>query len=464
MVQKRQLTTKLLLSILSVATLAFTDIMLETALNVNFPQLMEEFNVNMSTVQWLTSGVILLTTLVVIISPWLKSNVSNLKQFMSAGIISLIGILINAISEDFGVVLFGRLLQGIGAGVAFPLMANIIFAQVPINVRGTMLGASSLIISFAPAVGPSLGGWLSEKFGWHSIFWAMIPLQLAALVIGRLTIVQRQRLVKTKLDWIGWISLSIMFVGGIFLVPHLFEFGFVNFLSILYIAMIVGGAVYYVRHARTIKNPLINIKIFDNKIFANAVPAAFLVQVISLMLNYSVPIFLGLSLGKNSAEVGFLMLPAAITFAFSSIIGGRLYDKIGARFPLFFSASIIFTAMLILLLAPTTQNWLIAGYVLFALGGGIFFNNMNVYAVSQLSDVNQPDGNSIFSAILNYSASLGITLAAGIIGMVQNNANSISDATSIGVQNVNLTNFMIVFVIIFLTIQVFKSFTNKSRT
>lgn len=464
MTQKRTLTTKLVLSILAVATLAFTDVMLETALNVNFPMLMKEFRVDTSTVQWLTSGVILLTTLVVIVSPWLKSNVANKKQFMVAGVISLIGILINAISNNFSLVLFGRLLQGVGAGVAFPLMANIIFAQVPIKIRATMLGVSSLVISFAPAIGPSLGGWLAENFGWHSIFWSMIPIQVIALIVGYFTIAQQQSLVKTKLDWLGWLSLSIMFVGGIFLIPQLFESGLANPLSILFILMVLVGLLFYIHHARRIKEPLIDIKIFNNKIFANAVPAAFLVQMISLSLNYSLPIFLGLALGQNSAQAGLLMLPAALMFAISAIIGGRLYDKFGPRWPLIISSIIILGSVTMLKIMPVTQNYLILGYVLFALGGGIFFNNMNVYAVSQLSDRKQPDGNSIFSAILNYSASLGIALAAGIVGAAQENAESLADATVIGVENVNLTNLLFAVVIIYLTYRVLKMLTNKERT
>ena len=149
--QSEKLSLRLVFSVLAIGILGFTDIMLETALNVSFPILMTEFNVTSNVVQWLTSGVILLTSMVVILSPWLKKNFTNRSQFITATIISLIGVLINAISGDFGWTLFGRLLQGIGGGVGFPLMYNVIFEQVPEKKRGTMVGLGSLIISFAPA-------------------------------------------------------------------------------------------------------------------------------------------------------------------------------------------------------------------------------------------------------------------------------------------------------------------------
>ena len=218
-----KLSARLILSVLAIGLLGFTDIMLETALNVSFPKLMATFNVTSSTVQWLTSGVILLTSMVVILSPWLKKRFTNRSQFVVATVISLIGVLIDAISNDFGWTLFGRLLQGIGGGVGMPLMYNVIFEQVPENKRGTMVGLGSLIISFAPAIGPAFGGYLTQNFGWHTVFWVVLPIQIGSLVLGWFTIRQISVVVKEKLDWLGWLLLSTFFVAGIF---RFYRFGY----------------------------------------------------------------------------------------------------------------------------------------------------------------------------------------------------------------------------------------------
>lgn len=167
---EKQLTPRLVMSILAIGLLGFSDIMLETALNVSFPVLMKRFNISSNSVQWLTSGVILLTSIVVVLSPWLKKRFTNRSQFIVATIISLIGVLIDATSNNFNLILFGRLLQGIGGGVGMPLMYNVIFEQVPENRRGTMVGLGSLIISFAPALGPAFGGYLTQNYGWHMVF------------------------------------------------------------------------------------------------------------------------------------------------------------------------------------------------------------------------------------------------------------------------------------------------------
>jgi len=181
---EKKLSARLILSVLAIGLLGFTDIMLETALNVSFPILMTTFNVTSSTVQWLTSGVILLTSMVVILSPWLKKRFTNRSQFIVATLISIAGVLIDAVSHDFSFTLFGRLLQGIGGGVGMPLMYNVIFEQVPENRRGTMVGLGSLIISFAPAIGPAFGGYLTQNYGWRTVFWVVLPVQIGSLILG----------------------------------------------------------------------------------------------------------------------------------------------------------------------------------------------------------------------------------------------------------------------------------------
>jgi Arabinose efflux permease len=185
-----KLSPRLVLSVLAIGLLGFTDIMLETALNVSFPMLMTEFKVTSSTVQWLTSGVILLTSMVVILSPWLKKNFTNRSQFIVATVISIVGVLIDAVSNTFVITLSGRLLQGIGGGVGLPLMYNVIFEQVPEKKRGTMVGLGSLIISFAPAIGPAFGGYLTQNYGWHMVFWVVLPVQIGSLILGWATIKQ----------------------------------------------------------------------------------------------------------------------------------------------------------------------------------------------------------------------------------------------------------------------------------
>lgn len=426
----KKLSPRLILSVLAIGLLGFSDIMLETALNVSFPQLMVEFNVTSSTVQWLTSGVILLTSMVVILSPWLKKRFTNRSQFMMATVISIIGVLIDALSGDFGLTLFGRLLQGIGGGVGLPLMYNVIFEQVPESKRGSMVGLGSLIISFAPALGPAFGGYLTQNFGWHTVFWVVLPVQIGSLFLGWFTIRQVSILTKEKLDVVGWLLLSAFFVAGIFVIERITTHGIANTVSILLLIIMLGGIVGYLFYARRVVNPLLNLEIFRFRVFSLSIMASFMIQVMNLTFNYAVPMALQIVLLKNSQVAGLALLPGAIGYALMAIISGRLYDRYGAKLPLIIGLILMITGSVLMAAVPISLYGMTISFMVIQLGAGFWFGNNMTHAVSHVPDHYQSAGNSIFSATNNYSAAVGIALAAGIIAIFQKHAGTVSSIVS----------------------------------
>ncbi|QEA59417.1 multidrug efflux MFS transporter [Leuconostoc koreense] len=430
-----KLSPRLVLSVLAIGLLGFTDIMLETALNVSFPMLMTEYKVTSSTVQWLTSGVILLTSMVVILSPWLKKNFTNRSQFLVATVISIIGVLIDAVSHTFMITLFGRLLQGIGGGVGLPLMYNVIFEQVPEKKRGTMVGLGALIISFAPAIGPAFGGYLTQNYGWHMVFWVVLPVQIVSLILGWVTIRQVSTIKKEKLDIVGWLLLSLFFVSGIFVIERISTHGLVNPLSLLMTVAMLVGIIGYILYAKKVDNPLLSPEIFKFKVFRFGIAAAFIAQIVNLTFNYAIPMVLQIVLLKNPQVAGLALLPGALSYAMMAIISGRLYDRYGARLPITIGVTLMFVGTLLIAFIPINLISLTGGFMVIQIGAGFWFGNNMTYSVSSVPVEFQSSGNSIFSATTNYSAAVGIALAAGIIATFQNhaiNVNELASSTSSG--------------------------------
>lgn len=425
-----KLSPRLVLSVLAIGLLGFTDIMLETALNVSFPMLMTEFKVTSSTVQWLTSGVILLTSMVVILSPWLKKNFTNRSQFIVATVISIVGILIDAVSNTFVITLFGRLLQGVGGGVGLPLMYNVIFEQVPEKKRGTMVGLGSLIISFAPAIGPAFGGYLTQNYGWHMVFWVVLPVQIGSLILGWATIKQVSTIKKEKLDIIGWLLLSLFFVSGIFVIERISTHGLVNLLSLLMTLAMFVGIIGYILYAKRVDNPLLSPEIFKFKVFRFGIAAAFVAQIVNLTFNYAIPMVLQIVLLKNPQVAGLTLLPGALSYAMMAIISGRLYDRYSARLPITIGVTLMFVGTLLIAFIPINLISLTGGFMVIQIGAGFWFGNNMTYSVSSVPVEFQSSGNSIFSATTNYSAAVGIALAAGIIATFQKQAINVSELAS----------------------------------
>ena len=189
---ERCLGARLVVSILAVGIMSFAGVVVEAAMNVAFPALMGEFGVNTATVQWVTTGYLLVLSAIMPISSFLNRRFRARTLFLAAMLTFLAGTIMSAAAPHFVLLIGGRILQGIGTGIALPLMFNIVLQQVPHERMGTMMGLATLITAIAPAVGPSLGGFLIGALGWRSIFLVLVPFLVIALVLGALTIRQAQ--------------------------------------------------------------------------------------------------------------------------------------------------------------------------------------------------------------------------------------------------------------------------------
>ena len=461
---EKKLSVRLILSVLAIGLLGFSDIMLETALNVSFPVLMRTFNVPSSTVQWLTSGVILLTSMVVILSPWLKKRFTNRSQFVVATVISILGVLIDAVSSHFGLTLFGRLLQGIGGGVGMPLMYNVIFEQVPEKKRGTMVGLGSLIISFAPAIGPAFGGYLTQNFGWRTVCWVVLPVQIGSLILGWFTIRQVSEVVREKLDLFGWLQLSLFFISGIFLIERLSTHGLINVISVVLLLVMIISLLSYFKRSKRITYPLIDPAIFKFKSFSLSVAASFTTQVANLTFNYAIPMALQIVLLKNSQVAGLTLLPGALGYAFMAIVSGRLYDRYGPKLPIVTGITMIIVGAMMMLFLPLGVFNMTLSFMVVQLGAGFWFGNNMTHAISHVPVAYQSAGNSIFSATNNYSAAVGIALAAGVMTIFQNHNSTLNymAKTSLGTTWLFGLDIIIVIVAATLSLRALRVVNNKA--
>ena len=181
---EKKIDAKLVLSILAAGIMSFSGVVVETAMNVTFPTLMKEFGIGTSTVQWITTGYLLILAVIIPTSSYLKKRFTTKALFVTDISLFIVGTVMAAVTPVFSLLLVGRLIQGVGTGIALPLMFNIVLEQVPEDKLGFMMGLASLITAMAPAVGPSIGGLIVSNFGWRMIFVALLPLLILSLLFG----------------------------------------------------------------------------------------------------------------------------------------------------------------------------------------------------------------------------------------------------------------------------------------
>ena len=198
-------------AVIATGMMSFAGVLIETAMNVTFPTLINQFQLTTAQVQWVTTIYLLMISIIVPLSTYLTKNFSIRSLFLLSNLLFLAGIIIDFFSPTFLILLLGRLLQGAATGIALPLMFHIILTFAPMNRRGAMMGVGTLTTAIAPAIGPTYGGILTSNFTWNHIFLFLIPVLLLSLVIGLVSIPTVPVKKSGRLDLSSVLGLCLLF-------------------------------------------------------------------------------------------------------------------------------------------------------------------------------------------------------------------------------------------------------------
>lgn len=436
---ERKLDAGLVLSIVATGIMSFSGVCVETAMNVTFPTLMREFGVNTATVQWLTTAYLLVLAGVVPISGYLNRRFKTKHVFCFAMVFYIAGIACGMTPQVFPALLLGRVLEGIGTGVALPLMFNIITEQAPQERLGLMMGIGSLVTAVAPAVGPSVGGWLSETFGWRAIFAALLPLLLVAFVLGISSIRQSHEVSRESFDFPGWLCLAASFTCLVFVVDEGANIGWTSPAILgLFVAFVVFLALFVYRE-RSCEAPLIHLDIFGHRGYVFGLGVAVFLQFTVLGLSFLLPSFAQLVAGAGQTEAGSILLWGCVVGAVVSPFSGQLLDRLGARFPIMLGSglSLLSTCLFAALILRLTTMQLALVYVVFAAGQGLMYGNNMTCALRFLPVDIKPDGNAMFTTLQQLSGAIGTSVIAAVVNAAQAGAGdaAMAQATAIGAQS-----------------------------
>ena len=436
---ERRLDAKLVLSIVATGIMSFSGVCVETAMNVTFPTLMREFSIDTATVQWMTTAYLLVLAAVVPISGFLNRRFKTMHVFCFAMVFYIAGIVCGMTAQVFPMLLLGRVLEGIGTGVALPLMFNIITEQAPQKNLGFMMGIGSLVTALAPAVGPSAGGWLSETFGWRAIFAALLPILLIAFALGIFSIRQSHDITAESFDFPGWISLALAFAALVFAVDEGANVGWTSpFIVALFAAFIVLLALFIVRERRA-GQPLIHLGIFKYRGYVCGLGVIAFLQFTILGLSFLLPNHAQLALGAGQTEAGSVLLWGCILGAAMAPISGQILDRAGARLPILGGAALALAATVIFaLIAPTMTTFhSILVYAVFAAGQSLMYGNNMTCALRFLPAEIKADGNAMFTTLQQLSGAIGTSVCAAVVNAAQVGAtgDALAGATAAGTQH-----------------------------
>lgn len=451
----RQINLKVILAIIATGLLSFCGVIVETSMNVSFPTLMTEFEVNTATVQWMTTIYMLVVATIVPLSSALKRAFKTKTLFLVANVLFIMGLILDGIAPNFILLLLGRIIQGFGTGIALPLMFNIILEQVPHEKIGTMMGVGTLITAIAPAIGPTFGGLIVNSIGWRYIFAILIPILVISLVLGLVSIEQKSEILPASFDGLSILLIFFTFAG---LILGFSDMGTYPLFSLYVLGAFLLGIIalsLFIRRSTVIDNPIINLSTFKNSRFTGHVASFFIFQVTTLGLSFALPNYIQLVNGNNATVAGLVVLPGAAVGAVFAPFAGRILDALGPRKPIMTGSILTVIAMLLFsLFALHLSNLLIAMiYIIIMIGAGLVFGNIMTNGLDQLDNAVRTDGNAILNTLQQFAGAVGTSVVAAIISASQASTSMAkSVSTAVGTQHafyVLLIAVIIEFIILF---------------
>lgn len=388
---------------------AFVVILNQTLLNTAIPKIMADLSISANTAQWLTTGFMLTNGVMIPITAFLIEKFSSRKLFITAMSFFATGTLVAALAPNFPVLLTGRVIQAMGAGIMIPLMQTIFLLIFPVEKRGMAMGMVGLVIAFAPAIGPTLSGWVVEHYAWRTLFEMILPIAILDIIFAIFAMKNVTKLTHPKIDVLSVILSSFGFGGLLYGFSSAGNTGWAS--TEVFIALSVGAValILFIWRQLTLKRPMLEFRVFKNKIFALSVLIGMIVMVSMLGVELLLPLYMQNAQGYSALESGFLLLPGALVMGIMSPIVGKVFDKIGAR-PLAIIGLAIVSAMTFLfsqMTASTTYGFMMIVYAIRMFGIALVMMPVMTAGLNQLPDYLIPHGTAMNNTLRQVAASIG---------------------------------------------------------
>lgn len=395
----------------------FIAILNQTLLNVALPKINTEFNISASTGQWLMTGFMLVNGILIPITAYLFNKYSYRKLFLVALVLFTIGSLICAISMNFPIMMVGRVLQAIGAGVLMPLGSIVIITIYPPEKRGAAMGTMGIAMILAPAIGPTLSGYIVQNYHWNVMFYGMFIIGILAILVGFVWFKLYQYTTNPKADIPGIIFSTIGFGA---LLYGFSEAGNKGWGSVEIETMFAIGIIFiilFVIRELRMKAPMLNLEVLK-------FPTFTLTTVINMVVMLSLyggmillPIYLQNLRGFSALDSGLLLLPGSLIMGLLGPFAGKLLDMIGLKpLAIFGIAVMTYATWELTKLNMDTPYMTIMGiYVLRSFGMAFIMMPMVTAAINALPGRLASHGNAFLNTMRQLAGSIGTAILVTVM-------------------------------------------------
>lgn len=395
----------------------FIAILNQTLLNVALPKINTEFNISASTGQWLMTGFMLVNGILIPITAYLFNKYSYRKLFLVALVLFTIGSLICAISMNFPIMMVGRVLQAIGAGVLMPLGSIVIITIYPPEKRGAAMGTMGIAMILAPAIGPTLSGYIVQNYHWNVMFYGMFIIGIIAILVGFVWFKLYQYTTNPKADIPGIIFSTIGFGALLYGFSEVGNKGWGSVeIETMFAIGIIFIILFVIRELR-MKSPMLNLEVLK-------FPTFTLTTIINMVVMLSLyggmillPIYLQNLRGFSALDSGLLLLPGSLIMGLLGPFAGKLLDTIGLKpLAIFGIAVMTYATWELTKLNMDTPYMTIMGiYVLRSFGMAFIMMPMVTAAINALPGRLASHGNAFLNTMRQLAGSIGTAILVTVM-------------------------------------------------
>ena len=414
---------------------AFVVILNETIMGVAVPHLMGDLGITAGAAQWLTTGFLLTMAVVIPITGYLLQRLNTRPVFMLAMSFFTLGTLICATAPGIELLITGRVVQAVGTAIMMPLLMTTVMNLVPPESRGKTMGNISIVISVAPAIGPTISGLILSVLEWRWLFILVLPIAVGALALGATLIKNVSTPSKAPLDVVS-VLLSIVGFGGfvyglsnlgggaghgpapeageaIVAVAPLFPAWLPIVVGVAFIALFVFRQLSLQRNNKA----LLDLRTLTSRNFSISVVMMAILMISMFGAMILLPIYLQSVVGLTTLQTGLLMLPGGLVMGLCAPFVGNLFDKIGPT-PLIVPGAILLSLVMwgLTLVGQDTPVWaLLIGHVVMSVGLAMMFTPLFTASLGSLKPHLYSHGSAMIGTVQQVAGAAGTALFVALM-------------------------------------------------
>jgi EmrB/QacA subfamily drug resistance transporter len=402
-------------------TFSLFVIMLDnTVVNVALPSIQRDFDISatdLSELEWVVNAYVLVFAALMLTGGKLADYFGRRRVFLTGLAIFGLSSLACGLAPDAGWLIAARAVQGAGAALMMPATLSIITATFPARERGAAIGIWAGVAAMALAIGPLIGGLITEHVAWNWIFFLNVPVAAVGLVVGRIVIRESKDTSEDqRLDVPGLVTSGLALFALTFALIEANRYGWTSALILGLLAFAAAGFAAFVLLERHQRAPMLDLSLFRSSTFAGANVVALLVGVAMFGVFFFLSLYMQNVLGYSPVRAGASFLPMTILIIIVAPIAGRVSDRVGSRWLIATGMSLVAGALVIFSQLAVASSWwqLLPGMLIGGFGMAITMTPVTAAAVGAVP----VEKAGVGSGVLNTSRQVGLALGIAMMGAI----------------------------------------------